>query len=168
MPRLWKFSQTLSNKFIKLYYGILKSPLIVISGRYNKYSRELPQTPWILDGVKIMPTSVEELMLEHLNNAFKFDGKKCQTIYILKLNIIFFNTCSINILLFELQQPNLAHQGEKTLTYELQVEGVLSCLKQLILGKSILRQMSYPRFRTTSIQDQRTFALGTYRLLKSK
>ena len=80
----------LSNKFIKLYNGISKSQLIAISGRYNKYSRELPQTPWILDGVKIMPTSVEELMLEHLNNAFKFDGKQCQTIFRLIFNIIFF------------------------------------------------------------------------------
>lgn len=83
-----------------MYYGILKSQLIVISGRYNKYSRELPQTPWILDGVKIMPTSVEELMLEHLNNAFKFDGKKCQTIYILILNIIDFSTPVLSIFFF--------------------------------------------------------------------
>ena len=47
-----------------------------ISGRYNKYSRELPQTPWILDGQRVMPTSVEELMLETMRKAFKFDGKK--------------------------------------------------------------------------------------------
>lgn len=56
---------------VKMYHNS-----IYIAGRYNKYSRELPQTPWILDGKKIMPSSVEELMQEHLKNAFTFDFAK--------------------------------------------------------------------------------------------
>lgn len=56
---------------VKMYHNS-----IFIAGRYNKYSRELPQTPWILDGQRVMPTSVEELMLETIRKAFKFDVAK--------------------------------------------------------------------------------------------
>jgi tRNA pseudouridine synthase 10 len=36
--------------------------LIFSLGRYNKYSRELSQTPWIIDGIRKADTSVEELL----------------------------------------------------------------------------------------------------------
>ncbi|GFR02467.1 tRNA pseudouridine synthase Pus10 [Trichonephila clavata] len=39
------------------------SPLY-LGGRYNKYSRELSQTPWILDGKRIMNSSVNELITD--------------------------------------------------------------------------------------------------------
>jgi len=45
-------------------------------GRYNKYSRELPQTPWVIDGEKKVETSVEELILGELKSLFKFDQVK--------------------------------------------------------------------------------------------
>jgi len=35
---------------------------ISFSGRYNKYSRTLSQTPWIIDGIRKADTSVEELI----------------------------------------------------------------------------------------------------------
>ncbi|CAF1058271.1 unnamed protein product [Rotaria sordida] len=35
---------------------------IYVAGRYNKYSRTLSQTPWIIDGVRKADTSVEELI----------------------------------------------------------------------------------------------------------
>lgn len=35
---------------------------LFVSGRYNKYSRILSQTPWIIDGVRKADTSVEELI----------------------------------------------------------------------------------------------------------
>ncbi|XP_043910962.1 tRNA pseudouridine synthase Pus10 isoform X2 [Protopterus annectens] len=44
---------------------------VYIAGRYNKYSRTLPQTPWIIDGERKMESSVEELISEHLMPAFK-------------------------------------------------------------------------------------------------
>uniref|UniRef100_A0A8C3SSR2 tRNA pseudouridine synthase Pus10 n=1 Tax=Chelydra serpentina TaxID=8475 RepID=A0A8C3SSR2_CHESE len=47
---------------------------IFVAGRYNKYSRNLPQTPWIIDGERKMESSVEELISEHLMTAFKADS----------------------------------------------------------------------------------------------
>uniref|UniRef100_A0A670I6T2 tRNA pseudouridine synthase Pus10 n=1 Tax=Podarcis muralis TaxID=64176 RepID=A0A670I6T2_PODMU len=48
---------------------------IFVAGRYNKYSRTLPQTPWIIDGERKMESSVEELISEHLMAAFKADSE---------------------------------------------------------------------------------------------
>lgn len=39
---------------------------VYIGGRYNKYSRFLPQTPWIIDGVRKGESSVQELICEQL------------------------------------------------------------------------------------------------------
>nr|XP_008119303.1 PREDICTED: putative tRNA pseudouridine synthase Pus10 isoform X1 [Anolis carolinensis]XP_008119304.1 PREDICTED: putative tRNA pseudouridine synthase Pus10 isoform X1 [Anolis carolinensis] len=47
---------------------------IFVAGRYNKYSRMLPQTPWIIDGERKMESSVEELISEHLMAVFKADS----------------------------------------------------------------------------------------------
>ncbi|KAH0622879.1 hypothetical protein JD844_025699 [Phrynosoma platyrhinos] len=47
---------------------------IFVAGRYNKYSRTLPQTPWIIDGERKMESSVEELISEHLMATFKADS----------------------------------------------------------------------------------------------
>nr|XP_005305704.1 tRNA pseudouridine synthase Pus10 [Chrysemys picta bellii] len=47
---------------------------IFVAGRYNKYSRNLPQTPWIIDGERKLESSVEELISEHLMTAFKADS----------------------------------------------------------------------------------------------
>ncbi|XP_060105634.1 tRNA pseudouridine synthase Pus10 [Heteronotia binoei] len=47
---------------------------IFVAGRYNKYSRTLPQTPWIIDGKRKMESSVEELISEHLMAIFKADS----------------------------------------------------------------------------------------------
>lgn len=43
---------------------------IYFAGRYCKYSRELSQTPWIVDGVKTMETSLQEIIFEQLNKVF--------------------------------------------------------------------------------------------------
>ncbi|XP_019372178.1 PREDICTED: putative tRNA pseudouridine synthase Pus10 isoform X2 [Gavialis gangeticus] len=47
---------------------------IFVAGRYNKYSRNLPQTPWIIDGKRKLESSVEELISEHLMTEFKADS----------------------------------------------------------------------------------------------
>ncbi|CAH7003915.1 Pus10 [Phodopus roborovskii] len=47
---------------------------VFVAGRYNKYSRNLPQTPWIIDGERKMESSVEELISDHLLAAFKAEG----------------------------------------------------------------------------------------------
>ena len=55
---------------------VLKHDSAYIAGRYNKYSRELPQTPWILDGKKIFENSVEEFITSKLKENLKFDDCK--------------------------------------------------------------------------------------------
>ncbi|KAI4895556.1 hypothetical protein NFI96_027025 [Prochilodus magdalenae] len=42
--------------------------------RYNKFSRELPQTPWVIDGERRMEGSVEELIAAPLLSSFRADG----------------------------------------------------------------------------------------------
>lgn len=44
---------------------------IFCAGRYNKWSRVLPQTPWILDGERKMKNSVQELITVNLQRSFK-------------------------------------------------------------------------------------------------
>ncbi|XP_064109081.1 tRNA pseudouridine synthase Pus10-like isoform X1 [Macrobrachium nipponense] len=44
---------------------------IYMAGRYNKYSRELPQTPWFVEGERKMGSSVQELLCEILNKSVK-------------------------------------------------------------------------------------------------
>lgn len=44
---------------------------IYIAGRYCKYSRELSQSPWIIDGVKTMETSVQELIFQGLQRNLR-------------------------------------------------------------------------------------------------
>lgn len=39
---------------------------LYIAGRYNKYSRTLPQTPWVVEGVKKVETSIHELICDQL------------------------------------------------------------------------------------------------------
>ena len=51
----------------------LRKPLFV-GGRYNKYSRTLPQTPWILDGVRKVESSVEELICDKITDLVRASG----------------------------------------------------------------------------------------------
>ncbi|KAB0358033.1 hypothetical protein FD754_002189 [Muntiacus muntjak] len=47
---------------------------VFVAGRYNKYSRNLPQTPWIIDGERKLESSVEELISDHLLKVFKAES----------------------------------------------------------------------------------------------
>ncbi|XP_067900973.1 putative tRNA pseudouridine synthase Pus10 [Heterodontus francisci] len=47
---------------------------VYVAGRYNKFSRTLPQTPWVIDGERKMESSVEELIGEPLKKMFKVDN----------------------------------------------------------------------------------------------
>uniref|UniRef100_A0A7N9AWK8 tRNA pseudouridine synthase Pus10 n=1 Tax=Mastacembelus armatus TaxID=205130 RepID=A0A7N9AWK8_9TELE len=47
---------------------------VFVAGRYNKFSRSLPQTPWLIDGERRMESSVEELIAAPLLAAFRADG----------------------------------------------------------------------------------------------
>uniref|UniRef100_A0A3B5LXS9 tRNA pseudouridine synthase Pus10 n=1 Tax=Xiphophorus couchianus TaxID=32473 RepID=A0A3B5LXS9_9TELE len=47
---------------------------VFIAGRYNKFCRNLPQTPWVIDGERRMESSVEELIAAPILSAFRADG----------------------------------------------------------------------------------------------
>lgn len=61
---IWSTIKFLSKTSIlyKLYF---------LSGRYNKYSRELSQTPWIIDGVRKTEFSVQERICGALEEAIQ-------------------------------------------------------------------------------------------------
>ncbi|KAK3581423.1 hypothetical protein CHS0354_016285 [Potamilus streckersoni] len=46
---------------------------LYVAGRYNKYSRLLSQTPWVIDGGRKGETSVEELICTPIDQLFKPD-----------------------------------------------------------------------------------------------
>ena len=54
---------------------VLKHDSAFIAGRYNKFSRELPQTPWILEGKKVFEDSVEELISSKIKEKMNVDGE---------------------------------------------------------------------------------------------
>lgn len=49
---------------------INQSPMYC-AGRYNKYSRTLPQSPWVIKGKRRFNTSVQELFSKDVQNLFK-------------------------------------------------------------------------------------------------
>ncbi|CAG8448758.1 21618_t:CDS:10, partial [Gigaspora rosea] len=52
---------------------ILEHATIYVGGRYNKFSRDISQTPWIINGIKLAPTSVSECIGEKLRELFRCD-----------------------------------------------------------------------------------------------
>ncbi len=49
---------------------------VFVGGRYNKYSRTLSQTPWIVDGQRKSESSVEELICEKISSLVRCDCHK--------------------------------------------------------------------------------------------
>ena len=47
---------------------------VFVAGRYNKYSRSLSQTAWIIDGVRRGESSVEELITQQVLDLYQADG----------------------------------------------------------------------------------------------
>lgn len=45
---------------------------VYFAGRYQKFSRELSQSPWVIDGIKAMETSVQEIIFQEISNVFKY------------------------------------------------------------------------------------------------
>ena len=46
-----------------------------VLGRYNKFSRTLCQTPWVIDGKKHMDSSIQEQICQHLEPFFNVQSK---------------------------------------------------------------------------------------------
>ena len=65
----------LANSSISCHQSVqFKHQTIYLGGRYNKYSRNLPQTPWIIDGIRKMDNCVEEYIGKPMQAAFKASG----------------------------------------------------------------------------------------------
>lgn len=47
----------------------------IFSGRYNKLSRELSQTPWFINGEKKMQTSVQDILCNPIADVTKAQCK---------------------------------------------------------------------------------------------
>nr|XP_046231485.1 putative tRNA pseudouridine synthase Pus10 isoform X2 [Scatophagus argus] len=47
---------------------------VFVAGRYNKFCRSLPQTPWVIDGERRMESSVEELIAAPVLSSFRANG----------------------------------------------------------------------------------------------
>ncbi|XP_046459555.1 tRNA pseudouridine synthase Pus10-like isoform X2 [Daphnia pulex] len=60
------------------HYGVVQCShtSIHIAGRYQKFSRKLCQTPWLIEGEKHMDTSIQELICKHLEPFFKTESVK--------------------------------------------------------------------------------------------
>ena len=54
---------------------ILEHSAVYVGGRYIKLSREISQSPWIINGEKLAKTSVSECIGEILREKFRCDGK---------------------------------------------------------------------------------------------
>lgn len=48
----------------------IQGPTIFVAGRYRKFSRELCQSPWILNGKRLMEECVSELIVEQVAQFF--------------------------------------------------------------------------------------------------
>ncbi len=49
----------------------LQHSSVFVAGKYNKFSRSLPQTPWVIDGVRKVETSVQELISPRVISLFR-------------------------------------------------------------------------------------------------
>ncbi|KPI96319.1 Putative tRNA pseudouridine synthase Pus10 [Papilio xuthus] len=54
------------------------SPLY-LGGRYIKLSRDLPQTPWILSGKRVMPSSVQEIIFQPIADLYGMSEAEAET-----------------------------------------------------------------------------------------
>lgn len=48
---------------------------IYLAGRYNKYSRKISQTPWVIEGEKKVTDSVQEMITDAVSRFLKSDCK---------------------------------------------------------------------------------------------
>ncbi|KAM3956209.1 LOW QUALITY PROTEIN: pseudouridine synthase 10 [Aphomia sociella] len=51
---------------------------VYLGGRYIKLSRELPQTPWLVGGVRMMESSVQEIIFAPLAAAYGLTPEECE------------------------------------------------------------------------------------------
>ena len=59
-----------------VYHLTLEHEPIFIGGRYNKYVRDLPQTPWIVEGGRLKESSIEEVIVGPIKDILNADEFK--------------------------------------------------------------------------------------------
>lgn len=62
---------TAPSAAVKLDKVTFTGPTVFVAGRYNKFSRELSQSPWILNGKRMSEGSVQEIITEAVAPYFK-------------------------------------------------------------------------------------------------
>ncbi|XP_015586235.1 putative tRNA pseudouridine synthase Pus10 isoform X1 [Cephus cinctus] len=67
---------SLPSRFVVVEKAICNHISIYIGGRYNKFSRDLSQTPWFINGEKKVGTSVQELLCEKIVEFVRADSIK--------------------------------------------------------------------------------------------
>lgn len=60
---------------IKLAKYTIDGPTIFVAGKYRKISRDLSQTPWILNGKRMKEDSLEEIITRDLVPYFRTDNE---------------------------------------------------------------------------------------------
>lgn len=61
---------------VKLARYSIQGPSVNIGGRYRKLSRDLSQTPWILNGIRMKEGSVHEIICQELCPYFDIDPQE--------------------------------------------------------------------------------------------
>uniref|UniRef100_A0AAV2LPI9 non-specific serine/threonine protein kinase n=1 Tax=Knipowitschia caucasica TaxID=637954 RepID=A0AAV2LPI9_KNICA len=65
---------------------------VFIAGRYNKFCRSLPQTPWLINGERRMESSVEELIAGPILQTFRASGNADEVAHTLTESRVLKNT----------------------------------------------------------------------------
>ena len=94
---------------VKLVRYSIQGPNVYIGGRYRKVSRDLSQTPWILNGIRMKEGSVQEIICKRICPHFGVDPEEpifmgsgredvdvCMEYYFFMLN----NNCKIYFMAF--------------------------------------------------------------------
>lgn len=66
---------SIPNNGIRLDKITVVGPTIFVAGRYRKFSRELCQSPWILQGKRVMEECVSEIIINEIGPYFNLDVK---------------------------------------------------------------------------------------------
>lgn len=61
---------------VKLARYFTNGPTIFVAGRYRKLSRDLSQTPWILNGKRMKEGSIQEFISREISLYFGIDDKE--------------------------------------------------------------------------------------------
>lgn len=61
---------------IKLARFSITGPMVYVGGRYRKLSRDLSQTPWILNGTRMKECSVQEIINEEICPYFGLNSRE--------------------------------------------------------------------------------------------